>query len=131
MRSSFNYISSSITFKFTSDSVLFPLVHTRIYNYIMNRKDDRRAVAARHRSFHGGVAGQAMKKGVQPAPAWNERNMPQGAPGSKILLSNLPNDVGEEEVLVSPLLISSLCRKGLGSPMYPVERTMRVRRARP
>lgn len=94
----------------------------------MNRKDDRRAVAARHRSFHGGVAGQAMKKGVQPAPAWNERNMPQGAPGSKILLSNLPNDVGEEEVLVSSLLLSSLCGMAVESPMYPLER---VRRARP
>lgn len=73
----------------------------------MNRTDDRRAVAARHRSFHGGVAGQAMKKVVQRAPAWNERNMPHGTPGSKILLSNLPNDVGEEEVMVSFRLLSS------------------------
>ena len=67
----------------------------------MNRHDDRRSVTARHRGFHGGVAGQAMKKNAQPAPAWNERNLPQGPPGSKILLSNLPNDVGEEEVMVS------------------------------
>lgn len=56
----------------------------------------------RSRHYHGGAKGKLTGNTVKPAPAWRARNLPaeSGDPGSKILFSNLPNDVSEEEIIV-------------------------------
>lgn len=69
-----------------------------------------RAVA-RAQQYHGGPKATAIGGGKRlgagaPAPAWRGRNMPAGAKAgkqarSKVLLSNLPVDVDEEEIVVS------------------------------
>ncbi|OCB84858.1 hypothetical protein A7U60_g8079 [Sanghuangporus baumii] len=56
---------------------------------------------ARSKHYHGGIKAKVTKSTVQPAPAWKAKNIPAESrdPGGKILLSNLPIDVSDEEVL--------------------------------
>ncbi|KAH8113872.1 hypothetical protein DFH11DRAFT_1544617 [Phellopilus nigrolimitatus] len=55
--------------------------------------------ATRIHHFHGGAKGNLVGTVVQPAPAWRPRYLAGSDPGGKILLSNLPPDVGEEEII--------------------------------
>ncbi|KAL5480978.1 hypothetical protein ACEPAI_9919 [Sanghuangporus weigelae] len=56
---------------------------------------------ARSKYYHGGIKAKVTKSTVQPAPAWKAKNIPAESrdPGGKILLSNLPIDVSDEEVM--------------------------------
>lgn len=68
---------------------------------------------ARAQQYHGGpkagiIGGGKRTNAGAPAPAWRARNMPSSAHAgkqvrSKVLLSNLPVDVDEEEIVVSYL----------------------------
>ncbi|KAL5499062.1 hypothetical protein ACEPAH_1580 [Sanghuangporus vaninii] len=55
----------------------------------------------RSKHYHGGIKAKVTKSTVQPAPAWKAKNIPAESrdPGGKILLSNLPIDVSDEEVM--------------------------------
>ncbi|EJC99354.1 uncharacterized protein FOMMEDRAFT_142893 [Fomitiporia mediterranea MF3/22] len=60
----------------------------------------------RAKHYHGGAKGKVTGNTVQPAPAWRVRNIPPESQsqnaidlGSKILLSNLPLDVSEDEIV--------------------------------
>lgn len=69
-------------------------------------------MARRVNHYHGGAKGKIINNTVKPAPAWQARNIPANAstaadPGSKILISNLPSDVGAEEIEAS--LVSLIC----------------------
>ncbi|KAI5123257.1 hypothetical protein M0805_001346 [Coniferiporia weirii] len=62
--------------------------------------------ATRATAYHGGAKGQVVgpRNAARPAPAWRARNIPtdSGAgsdTGSKVLLSNLPMDVAEGEII--------------------------------
>ncbi|KAL5522658.1 hypothetical protein ACEPAG_8676 [Sanghuangporus baumii] len=56
---------------------------------------------ARSKHYHGGIKAKVTKSTVRPAPAWKAKNIPTESrdPGGKILLSNLPIDVSDEEVM--------------------------------
>lgn len=67
----------------------------------------------RHNTYHGPKRNLLGNHSGAPPPAWRPQNMPGGPqaarkpapkpqPGSKILLSNLPKDVGQDEVEVRP-----------------------------
>ena len=72
----------------------------------------------RAQQYHGGpkknITGGGKHTGAgAPAPAWRSRNMPTGTAASKqarskVLLSNLPVDVDEVEIVVSLHLINIL-----------------------
>ena len=73
------------------------------------------SVARRAHHYHGGAKGKVINNTVKPAPAWQARNIPANAsaaastdPGSKILISNLPPDVGAEEIEVSAAFVARL-----------------------
>lgn len=80
---------------------------------------------ARAQQYHGGpkagiIGGGKRTNAGAPAPAWRARNMPSSAHAgkqvrSKVLLSNLPVDVDEEEIVVSYLCYnySFLCEHRL------------------
>ena len=79
------------------------------------------SVARRANHYHGGAKGKVINNPIKPAPAWQARNIPANAsvpdPGSKIFISNLPSDVGQEEVEVGSHCASQELQSYVATPL--------------